>query len=328
MYLARYRYLDSHQIRRLCKNLEGGSDQRVGVRLTKLHENEFIGKPFARAYKERSGRAYDVYGLRNPMAKILPQALVPRGRIEWSKRTKTVSHDFLRHTLETSELLVTFETSVRQYPKTTLRHLEDLWEDLPPETQALELPWYVESNPKGFPQKTKGNIKPDAVFGVRYEAGGENRDLFFMAEIDCNTMTITRGGALEKNLQRALLGLQGATSDNARAVAKRKVDDARYKLFLKNLEQRSCVLKKFLRYFWAYKHGWFEEHFGWPNIRILFVTTDASHVDSMIRALHYVTEGQAANLFLFASAEDIRACDDIFTFKWKNGVGDFTTLMS
>ena len=327
LHLARHRYLDADQICRLVEDSAGGSHQRTRVRLTKLFRNEYIGRPRQREHHERHGRSDYVYGLKNRMARVLPESELPQGRIEWTKRTTTVTDRTLRHTLETSELLVTFETSAKKYPNTELRHLEALFAELPPKSQALENPWFVAAHPRGFPAKAKGMLKPDAIFSVRQTAPSGPRDLFFVAEVDCNTMPITRGAKEEAAMKRAVVALGEAAKD--RETAERQVSDARYRLLLRNLtsNQRS-VLQKFVRYFHAYKQDWFKEHFGWPAARILFTTTDASHRDRMIDALQYVTAGQAPNLFLFSTHDEIRGCDDIFRHEWKNGVGEPTTLIS
>jgi len=324
LWLAKRRFLDADQICRLVEPLEGGSHAHTRTRLTKMFRNQLLVKPNGqKEYWDECGRRDHVYGNSSRMgAKLQRRDLAPAGRLDWTQRNKGAKRDFVEHTVETSELMVTFETTARNYQGFSVHEADELLVDLPERTQTIERPWFFEATPHGFPTKGKGRVRPDAVLSVRQDTVGKQISKYFVAEVDTASMPVVRGEQLERKLKAALLDERDAAGKSQQLTAKARVDEARYKLLLHNAtaNQRS-FLHKFTTYFWAYKHGWHKEHFGWPALRVLVTTRNVSHRDRMIEALQYVTGGQAPDLFLFSTFNEIRQCDDIFRHEWLNGAG-------
>ena len=329
VWLARRRFLDADQICRLVETHEGGSHAHTKTRLTALRENGYIVRPRGeRSYWDECGRTYRVYGNTSKMGRILQhRGLVPEGRLDWTQQNRSGKANFVEHTVETSELMVTLETTVRRYPGFGVCETEHLRERLPMKTQTLENPWFVSGKAKGLSGKIKDVVKPDAVFSLRQERRGAVNEDFFFAEVDTTTERVVGGQGLEAKLKEALYAFTNARSAADKAAAEARVEEARRKLLLHNatMNQRS-FLQKALVYFWAYKHEWHKQHFGWPSFRVLVTTRSASQRDRMIAALPYVTKGQAPNLFLFATFDDIRRCEDILELEWHNGAGELVSL--
>ena len=328
-WLVRRRFLDADQICRLVENLEGGSHAHTKTRLTALRENGYIIQPRGeRSYWDETGRTYRIYGNTSKMGRLLQKrGKVEEGRLDWTQQNRQGKAHFVEHTVETSELMVTFEQTARKYPGVCVRETDELLGELPERTQAMDKPWYVAGAPAGFPATARKIIKPDAVFNVRHETKDGAQEQFFFAEIDTTNMPVVRGGKLEKALQTALAELHGATGKAAKAAAQQRVEGARQKLLVFNARtDQSSFLHKMMTYFWAYKTGWHKEHFGWPSMRVLVTTRKASQRDRMIRTLPYITDGLAPNLFLFSTFEEIRGCDDVMRHEWFNGAGERVTL--
>jgi Replication-relaxation len=329
LWLAKRRFLDADQICRLVENEAGGSHARTKMRLTKMFRNALLVKPKGqKEYWEECGRRDHVYGNSTLMGrKLQKKDLVPKGRLDWTQRNKAAKRDFVEHTVETSELMVTFETSARRYKGMRVKEADGLLLELPERTQTIERPWFFEGVPQGLSAKARKRVYPDGVLSARQEAGAKRTELFFVAEVDCTSMPVVRGEKLERILKAALLDQREAQGKAAQSAAKVKVDAARYKLLQHNLtSDQSSFLQKFAVYFWAFKNGWHKQHFGWPNVRVLVTTRSASHRDRMLEGLQYVTGGQAPDLFLFSTFNEIRACNDIFQHEWLNGAGKTVTI--
>lgn len=328
-WLARRRYLDADQICRLVETHEGGSHAHTKTRLTALRENGYIVRPRGeRSYWDECGRTYRIYGNTSKMGQILQKrGLVPDGRLDWTQKNKDGKANFVEHTIETSELLVTFETTLRQYNGLRLCETDELLGRLPPRTQTHENPWFVKGKPKSFPSTVKDIVKPDAILSVRQEQGRDVNEIYFFAEIDTTNMPVVRGMQLEGALKRALLDHGNAKTGEAISRVQRNVEEARYKLLLHNAQrEQSSFLQKLTTYYWAFKNNWHQEHFGWPAFRVLVTTRTAGQRARMVEALQYVTSGRAPNLFLFSTFDEIRHCDDILELEWHNGAGELVSL--
>lgn len=330
LWLARRRFLDADQICRLVENHEGGSHAHTRTRLTKMFRNRLLVKPKGqKEYWDECGRRDHIYGNSSVMgAKLQRRGLAPTGRLDWTQRNKQAGREFIEHAVETSELMVSFETTTRRYPGLALREIDELVDFLPEKTRAISQPWYFESLPYGFPTSAKRRVRPDAVFSLRQTGNGHDLEQFFVAEIDCTSMPVVRGEKLERKLEDALADATAkGPKTSTSTLAESAVAAARYELLLHNVSrgQRS-FLQKFTTYFWAYKQDWHKTHLGWPSFRVLVSTRTESHRDRMIEALHYVTDGHAPNLFLFTTQRELRAADDLFQHEWINGAGERVRL--
>jgi hypothetical protein len=71
-----------------------------------------------------------------------------------------------------------------------------------------------------------------------------------------------------------------------------------------------------------------ERNFGWKTFRILTVTTDDNRMQTMMNALRrlHVARSPGAQLFYFATRDDLRAIDPL-TMPWCDGNGHDARLI-
>lgn len=92
----------------------------------------------------------------------------------------------------------------------------------------------------------------------------------------------------------------------------------------KNLSQTS-IYRKLLAYEATWKTGTHEQLFGFHRFRVLFVTTSAARLESVVRACSKLKS--AHGLFLFCDQATLARCDNIFEAPWKNGRGETSALL-
>src|SRR5947207_3978671 len=63
--------------------------------------------------------------------------------------------------------------------------------------------------------------------------------------------------------------------------------------------QRSSLFKKFLLYLTVEAEGIYRSHFGFPNLHVPFITTNAARLASMMRLFERVTQGKGSKFVLF-----------------------------
>ena len=62
---------------------------------------------------------------------------------------------------------------------------------------------------------------------------------------------------------------------------------------------RSSIYKKFMLYLAIEAQGIFRAHFGFPNFYVPIITTNATRLASMVKALERITNGAGSQMFLF-----------------------------
>ncbi len=90
----------------------------------------------------------------------------------------------------------------------------------------------------------------------------------------------------------------------------------------RNFWEQKSVLKTMIAYAEAHKRGIIEDKLGFPNLRVLFVTTTDRHMNNIIKDAkpHYIAQGYPANTILFVSRERLEKFDPL-SVEYKNAAG-------
>jgi Replication-relaxation len=85
---------------------------------------------------------------------------------------------------------------------------------------------------------------------------------------------------------------------------------------------QTSFAEKMRAYLIAHAARQHERNFGWKTFRVLTITTDQRRTQTMMEALRslHVPHSPASNLFLFATADELRT-DDPLSHAWRDGNG-------
>ncbi len=279
----RHRFLSS---RHIC-SLVYGSDQRILRRLTHLFRHGYLDRPSEQAVPQVLGNRPIVYGLGNKGADLMADRLkIPRGKMDWTTKNRSVKNVFLEHTLEVADLMVSFELASRRYKNTRVIEPEEIIAQSPPETQRLSNPlgWKVQVR-DDWKSKKSYTVVPDKVFGLRTVFDDlSHYESYFFVELDRATMPISRSDIRQNSFRK--------------------------KLFL---------------YWQSWRQDIWPRHFGFKNVRVLTVTTSMERVGNMVKAARSVDpKKKGSKFFLFTSKEiiDMEHPENLFKNIWYHPLSD------
>ena len=150
----------------------------------------------------------------------------------------------------------------------------------------------------------------------------------FVLEVDRGTMPVVRQDRLLRELMALEEALGNERNRERKARGKGQIEKARHALLAANASDRqSSFMKKFIAYYFGWRDKWHTQRFNWQNFRVLTVTSSKERIGTMQRALMALTGGQLAGMFLFATAEDVAAADDLLAMQWQDGKGDRVVLL-
>lgn len=282
----KHRFLNSRHIQALTP----GSDKWILSRLQALYHNQYLDRPREQIQRHQSGSKPMVYGLGNKGADLLAEKFkIPRAKVDWTSKNRTVQTFFLDHALEVSNFMVCLELACRQNGNISIIEPEEILARAPAGINGNN-PYTLKintiSNIQGDPKKINIGLVPDKVFGLHFKNGlkRKNRAYFFL-EADRSTMPIVR-----KNLFR------------------------------------TSFLKKLLGYYIAspFQENIFFKTFGFKHARVLTVTKSEDRIKNMIEAnIRVDKQRKGTGLFLFTKTSNIdlrspqRALENI----WIDGKG-------
>lgn len=134
-----------------------------------------------------------VYGIGNQGIKFLDEHLgIPRRKVDWTARNRSVNRYFLDHTLAVADILVKLEVACRSDGCTQLIHAR----------QPHEPPVHWQVTVRHHGHRATIGVVPDAVFGLR--TPGEP-DAWFFLEADRATMPVARQNLKQTSVLRKLL---------------------------------------------------------------------------------------------------------------------------
>jgi hypothetical protein len=85
-------------------------------------------------------------------------------------------------------------------------------------------------------------------------------------------------------------------------------------------------LRKFLAYQALWRARLHTQAFGWRNFRVLIVTTNGAHMETMRGVLGRHAGGKGSALFWFAERETLKACNTL-EHVWIDGEGNERRLL-
>lgn len=188
-HVFRHRFLRSTQLTELLL----GSRQHVLRRLQRLYHHGYLDRPRAQIERYTAGSKAMVYGIGKQGMKFLEEHLgIPRRKVDWTARDRSVNRYFLDHTLAVADILVKLEVACRADGRTQLIHARQPHE--PP------VHWQVAVRHHGH--RVSIGVVPDAVFGLR--TPGEP-DAWFFLEADRATMPVARQNLQQTSVLRKLI---------------------------------------------------------------------------------------------------------------------------
>lgn len=267
--------------------LAGGSRQAILRRLQLLFHHGYLDRPSMQLDWYDRGSEPLVYALGNRGAEALAAGgEIRRRRIRWDTKNRNVSRVFLHHTLAVADVMVTFEVACRSREGVTFIPPEEILAEAPASTRRLRLPFRWQVDVKADGRRHRLGVEPDRVFGLRFDTLPENR-------------------------QRAFFFLEA--------------DRGTMPIARKRLAQTS-FLRKLLAYEATWRQRLHRTHLGFPNFRVLTVTTTRARVEHLAATCRSLA-ADGTRLFLFTD-QDRLACGNILTHQWVDGRGDTTQLLA
>lgn len=285
--VAKYRFLRSTHVAALV----GGSAQHVVRRLQLLYHHQYLDRIREQlplyAYL---GSKPMVYGVGNQGAQLLSAwSGLPRGKINWAAKNKTVGPIFLAHTLLVADVLVALDVACRKNGAVRLIEVDELLAQAPPATRRSKNPlgWQV---PVRYQDSAlRLGVIPDRIFGLHFldRVEGRNKAYFFL-EADRATMPVIRT----------------------------------------DLRQTSFY-RKMLAYYETWKQAFHTNRYGISNFRVLTVTSSPDRVKTLVAANKRLNDGKGSALFLFTDDASVKASEDLLRLRWQSGAGtdEWVTLL-
>ena len=263
-HIFNYRFLRSTHIISL---LEDQSSQRLLRRLGLLYHNGYLDRPPDQLGRfQAKGSKAIVYALGNKGADLISQEFnIPRNKVDWTSKNRTLSPLFLDHKLLIADVLVSFELACKKRPNVRLIKPKEILKGVSDEARKKTNPfsWTVNLHYKNNHTSLSLllGVIPDYVFGLQFldQPTGKNKVHFFL-EADRGKMPVIRRG-LHKN--------------------------------------QSSFYKKMLAYSHTHKQGLQTKYFNFKNFRVLTVTTSEERIRTMIGANMKFNNGQGSALFFF-----------------------------
>jgi hypothetical protein len=226
-------------------------------RLQLLFHHGYLDRPAAQLDWYAQGSEPLVYALGNRGAAVLASESEIRRGVRWDKKNRTLSRQFLRHTLAVAEVMVGFEVACRDREGVEFIRPEEILAGAPEATRHLRLPfrWQVEIREGG--KLHRQGVEPDRVFGLRFEGEPDHSQyVYFFLEADRGSMPVMRQGLEQTSFRRKLLGYRE-----------------------------------------TWRQGLHRTHLGISNFRVLTVTTNQERMRHMVAACRSLEGGARLFLF-------------------------------
>lgn len=212
-HVARHRFLRSTHLVRL---LPGRSYKKLLERLGGLYHSGYLDRPRAQLdYYATAGSAPIVYAIGNRGANFLGEVdRLPRAKVDWTDKNRTVGRLFIEHTLLTADLSVGFELAAMRRRDIRLIDADNILAASPEATRKARNPWALPARITHAGHTHDLHVIPDKVFGIDFTEARKRS--FFFVEADRATMPIMRNHPRQTSFHQKILGyLAGAGSANA-----------------------------------------------------------------------------------------------------------------
>lgn len=284
----RHRLLSSEHLVAL---LPSYSKQHTIRRLRSLFDARFVDKPRVQyqGVGKAEGSEPDVYALGDRGADVIAeQHGVALEEIDWTSKNRSIKPGYFHHTLMIASIVVRFELACRDRGDVSFTPFAEILKWAPEATQRALYPqtWQVTATKNDSPllrAAVELGISPDAIFALNFHA-------------------------LPPGRNRAFFFLE---ADRGTMPVRRRT-----------LKQ-SSILKKLIAYRATKRLNLHLERFGFPNFRVLTVTTSTDRVETMIDAGAKIAG--LPNSFLFTDIATIEASNPL-DLSWRNKNGEAVRL--
>ena len=212
-FVARHRFLNSRHIWRLV----GGSAKNINNRLKMLFEHGVLDRPPIQfdTYRLGGGTSPLVYALADKGAQLLLGSTegVDSKRISWAHKNNSARRPFLQHTLATADFAVALQLSVSGRDDVELIGGDKLISAFPTKTQARNKPYRLNVPVIYHGGRIDIGVEPDYAFSLYLPEA--RRRAFFLVEIDCGTMPVTRRDLRQSSIMRKLQAYQAMWKSKA-----------------------------------------------------------------------------------------------------------------
>jgi len=290
-YVERFRLLRS---RAHIVRLFGGSKHLLR-RLRKLYDNKYLYR-----LPDRTPYEQAVYGIGNKGADLLNAEFdLPRANVDHTQKNRTLGPRFIEHTLLVADIMVAIILASRAREGVRYVSQEEILEEWAPEKARKRrfkvggrpFQWRVKFRHDG--KTFRKSIEPDHVFALELD----NRMEPFFLEADRQNMPVVSGNM-----------------------------------------NRSSILKKQLQYWASWQKtgvgevaNLYEQHFGIPDIRTLFVLSTGYRGDKRLNRCLEANKrfrgGAGTGLFLFVNTETLLEAEDVLTAELTSGRETEKTLI-
>jgi len=268
--------------------LIGGSRQNLLRRLALLFQHRYLDRPRAQLEYFRPIRNRPlVYGLGNAGADLLTERFaVPRRKIDWQAKNQAAKRLFLQHSLLISDVRVKLEAACRRDRNTRLIEGDDLLEQCPFATRQKQNPFRWTVRLLLDGAPLSLGIDPDDIFGLEFRGEQQGR----------------RPAYFFLEADRATMPVQRSGFE------------------------RTSIFRKMLAYHESWKQRLHERHFGISRFCVLFITTSAERIETMIEANRYFNACKGSAQFLFADHSFLESANPL-SHSVLNGTGESLTLL-
>lgn len=262
-----------------------GSAKHLRERLKGLYWNGHLDRPCASANVLRpGGGSYPcVYALGSKGARLLiDEDGIDAARIGWTKKNNSARRPFIEHTLAISDLATSLFAATDARADISFDDMDALTAALPAKRRDMAQPFAWRVSTLLKGQRHTLGLAPDYAFSLKSD--NLHSEHFYMVECDRGTMPVKRYG-----------------------------DDP---------FTRTSIFKKLIAYQAGWKQGYHRQKFGWPNFRVLFITTTRARSEHMRACLRDMTHSKGSPLFWFTDRESLKqssADGDILDHHWIDG---------
>jgi hypothetical protein len=268
--------------------LVGGSRQNLLRRLALLFQHRHLDRPRSQLeYFSPIRNRPLVYGLGNAGADMLSERFsIPRKKIDWQVKNQAAKRLFLRHSILTADVTVKLETACRRVGDTRLINGYDILQQCPIATRQKQNPFRWSVRFLHDGSPLSLGIDPDDIFGLEFRGEQQGRGPAFFF--------------LEAD--RATMPVERSGFE------------------------RTSIFRKMLAYHESWRQGLHERHFGISRFCVLFVTTSAERIETMIESNRHFNARKGSAQFLFADASILKSPTPLM-HPVLNGSGETLTLL-
>ncbi len=198
---SQHRFLNSEHIRQLV----GGSRKNVSNRLKLLFDHGLLDRPECQnlLFRPGGGSNYLAYAITGKGSKLLANSHDKPFTITTNK---SIGFPYLKHTLAIADFNIALDLAARSDPRIDLLDSDRLTAKLPVQTKQKAKPFRLNTPVVHQGARSHIGVEPDIMFSLHLKT--QNRQAFFLVEIDRGTMPVERSNLRQTSILRKLLAYQ------------------------------------------------------------------------------------------------------------------------